>query len=72
MNEYQIVLEWDEEGNCWLATSEGQSNCGLTLVHNSLEVLIENVKYAIKDLTNELNFKIKYNLKYTSEVVDGR
>ncbi|MCL2197274.1 MAG: DUF1902 domain-containing protein [Treponema sp.] len=48
MNEYTILLTWDDEASVWIAESDDIP--GLILESDSFEVLIERVKIAIPDL----------------------
>ena len=49
---YRIDLLWDGEANVWIATSDDVP--GLVLESDSVDVLIEKLKYAIPELI-ELN-----------------
>jgi hypothetical protein len=48
MNEYTVLLTWDEEARVWIA--ESGDIPGLILESGSLDVLIERVRYAAPDL----------------------
>jgi len=48
MNEYTILLIWDDEASVWIAESDDIP--GLILESDSFNVLIERVKIAIPDL----------------------
>ncbi|MCL2277349.1 MAG: DUF1902 domain-containing protein [Treponema sp.] len=48
MNEYDIILTWDEEASVWIAESDDIP--GLILESASFDDLIERVKNAIPDL----------------------
>jgi len=48
MNEYTILLTWDDEASVWIAESDDIP--GLILESDSFDVLIERVKIAIPDL----------------------
>ena len=49
---YRIDLPWDGEANVWIATSDDVP--GLVLESDSVDALIEKLKYAIPELI-ELN-----------------
>jgi predicted RNase H-like HicB family nuclease len=61
MNEYTILLTWDEEAYVWLASSEDVP--GLALEGGSLDALMERVKYAVPDLLDLKDTDIKINFK---------
>ena len=48
MNEYTILLTWDDEASVWIAESDDIP--GLILESNSFDMLIDRVKTAIPDL----------------------
>ena len=48
MNEYEILLIWDEEAQVWYCSSEGIP--GLILESGSLDVLVERVRHAASEL----------------------
>jgi predicted RNase H-like HicB family nuclease len=52
MNEYTIILFWDDEASVWVA--ESQDLPGLILESVSFDTLVERVKKAVPDLL-ELN-----------------
>jgi hypothetical protein len=64
MKDYQMTITWDSEGKCWCAEST-TTLIRLILINESLDKLIEQVKYAIFDVTNENNFKVTYNMNYS-------
>jgi hypothetical protein len=45
---YKVDIEWDDEGNEWVATSDDVR--GLVLNCGSVDVLIERVRFVIPDL----------------------
>jgi len=51
MNEYDIVLTWDDEASVWIAESDDIP--GLILESASFDNLIEKVKNAIPDLLEQ-------------------
>ena len=61
MNEYTVLLTWDNEAYVWLAFSEDVR--GLALESGSLDALMERVKYAIPDLLEIKDTDIKINFK---------
>jgi predicted RNase H-like HicB family nuclease len=61
MNEYTVLLTWDNEAYVWLAFSTDVP--GLALEAGSLDVLMERVQYAIPDLLNLKDTVIKINFK---------
>ena len=61
MNEYTVLLTWDDDAYVWLAASEGVP--GLALEAGSLDVLMERVKYAIPDLLDLKDTDLKINFK---------
>ena len=61
MNEYTVLLTWDNEAYVWLASSEDVR--GLALESGSLDALMERVKYAIPDLLEIKDTDIKINFK---------
>jgi predicted RNase H-like HicB family nuclease len=61
MNEYTVLLTWDEEAYVWLASSEDVP--GLALEAGSLDALMERVKYAVPDLLDLKDTDIKINFK---------
>jgi predicted RNase H-like HicB family nuclease len=48
MNEYRILLTWDEEARVWIAESDDIP--GLILESGSLDALIERVRHAAPEL----------------------
>ena len=48
MNEYNIILSWDDEASIWIA--ESQDIPGLILESGSFDALVERVKIAVPDL----------------------
>ena len=68
MNEYAVVLKWDDEACVWLASSEDVP--GLALEAGSVDALMERVKYAIPDLLNlkDTDFKIDFKAERRAEV----
>ena len=48
MNEYHILLTWDDEARVWIAESDDIP--GLILESGSLDALIERVRYAAPEL----------------------
>jgi predicted RNase H-like HicB family nuclease len=48
MNEYTILVTWDEEARVWIA--ESNDIPGLILESGSLDALIERVRYAAPEL----------------------
>ncbi|MDR0642094.1 MAG: DUF1902 domain-containing protein [Treponema sp.] len=61
MNEYRILLTWDDEAYVWLASSEDVP--GLALEAGSLDALMERVKYAVPDLLDIKDADIKINFR---------
>jgi predicted RNase H-like HicB family nuclease len=61
MNEYTVLLVWDDEAYVWLASSKDVP--GLALEAGSLDALMERVKYAIPDLLGLKDTDIKINFK---------
>ena len=61
MNEYTVLLTWDNEAYVWLASSEDVP--GLALEAGSLDVLMERVEYAVPDLLSLKNTDFKINFK---------
>jgi hypothetical protein len=61
MNEYTVLLTWDDEAYVWLASSEDVP--GLALEAGSLDVLMERVKFAVPDLLGLKNADVRINLK---------
>jgi len=51
MNEYTIMLTWDDESAVWIAESDDIP--GLILESPSFDTLIERVKIAIPDLLEQ-------------------
>ena len=47
MNEYTIVLTWDDEASVWVAEND---DIPIALESDSLDVLIERVKNAVPEL----------------------
>ena len=52
MTQYTVSLDWDDEADVWVATSEDIS--GLVLESGSADALIEKVRVAVPELL-ELN-----------------
>lgn len=52
--EYTVLLQWDNEAEVWIATSEDIK--GLVLESGSFDALIERVRFSIPELL-ELNSK---------------
>jgi len=48
MNEYTVLLTWDEEAQVWYCTSEDIP--GLILESGSLDVLVERARHAAPEL----------------------
>jgi predicted RNase H-like HicB family nuclease len=48
MNEYTVLLTWDDEARVWIA--ESNDIPGLILESGSLDVLMERVRYAAPEL----------------------
>jgi len=48
MNEYEILLTWDDEAKVWYCTSEDIP--GLILESGSMDVLVERVRHAAPEL----------------------
>ena len=48
MNEYTVLLTWDEEAQVWYCTSENIP--GLILESGSLDVLVERARHAASEL----------------------
>ena len=48
MNEYIVLLNWDEEAQKWYCTSEDIP--GLILESDSLDILVERARYAAPEL----------------------
>ena len=48
MNEYEILLNWDEEAQVWYCRSENIP--GLILESGSLDALVERVRHAAPEL----------------------
>jgi predicted RNase H-like HicB family nuclease len=61
MKEYTVLLTWDDEAYVWLASSEDVP--GLALEAESLDVLMERVKYAVPDLLDIKGTDIKISFK---------
>jgi predicted RNase H-like HicB family nuclease len=64
MNEYTIILFWDDEASVWVA--ESQDLPGLIMESVSFDTLVERVKKAVPDLLelNETNHsQIKLHFK---------
>ena len=51
MNEYTIMLTWDDEASVWIAESDDIP--GLILESASFDTLVERVKIAIPDLLEQ-------------------
>ena len=65
--EYKIVLSWDGEAGVWIATSE--DIYGLILEHESFDVLVDRVRYAVPEL---LAFEKKCNNDISLEFLVSR
>lgn len=66
MNEYTIILTWDDEASVWIAESEDIP--GLILESDSCDTLIERVKLAIPDLLeNEKTNNLQTRLHFRAE-----
>jgi predicted RNase H-like HicB family nuclease len=48
MNEYAVLLKWDEEAQVWYCTSEDIP--GLILESGSLDALVERARHAASEL----------------------
>jgi predicted RNase H-like HicB family nuclease len=48
MNEYKVLLTWDDEAQVWYCTSEDIP--GLILESGSLDVLVERARHAAPEL----------------------
>jgi predicted RNase H-like HicB family nuclease len=48
MNEYTVLLKWDEEAQRWYCTSEDIP--GLILESGSMDVLVERARHAASEL----------------------
>jgi predicted RNase H-like HicB family nuclease len=59
MNEYTVLLTWDNEARVWIAESDDIP--GLILESESLDALIERVKDASPELL-ELNGRVHNNV----------
>jgi hypothetical protein len=59
MNEYTVVLSWDDEAYKWYAI---EKDIPIMLEHTSLDTLIERVKLAAPELL-ELNGKPHNNIR---------
>lgn len=57
--EYVINLNWDDEANVWIATSEDIP--GLVLESGSFDALLERVRFAVPELL-ELNSSNQSNI----------
>ena len=68
MNEYTVLLTWDNEAYVWIASSNDVP--GLALEAGSLDVLMERAKYAIPDLLDikGTDFKINFKAERLAEV----
>ncbi len=65
--EFKINLNWDNEASVWIATSDDVD--GLVLESDSIDDLIERVRYAVPELlelNNNSNFDA-INLHFISE-----
>jgi predicted RNase H-like HicB family nuclease len=61
MQEYTVLLNWDNDAYVWLVSSDDVP--GLALESGSLDALMERVKYAIPDLLDLKDMDIKINFK---------
>ena len=57
MNEYTIILTWDNEASVWVAEND---DIPIALESDSLDILIERVRNAVPELL-ELNGKTHAN-----------
>ena len=57
----KVSLTWDNEAYVWLASSEDVP--GLSLESGSLDALIERVKFALPDLLELKDTKIKIDFR---------
>ena len=55
MNEYEVLLIWDDEARVWIAQND---DIPLVLENGSLDLLMEQVRIAVPEIL-ELNGKIK-------------
>jgi len=59
---FKVDIEWDDEGNEWVATSGDVR--GLVLNNGSVDVLIERVRFAIPDLIDVPGpFYVDFNVR---------
>jgi predicted RNase H-like HicB family nuclease len=65
MNEYHILLTWDDEARVWIAESDDIP--GLILESGSLDVLIERVRYAAPELLELSGNTANVSLSFTAE-----
>ena len=71
MNEYEILLIWDEDAHVWIAQND---DIPLVLENNSLDLLMEHVKLAVPEIL-ELNGKehedvyLDFTTKHRAKVI---
>lgn len=53
LNEYEIMLTWDDEAQVWFAKCKDVR--GFILEHESFDVLCERVRVALPDFLKEIN-----------------
>jgi predicted RNase H-like HicB family nuclease len=78
MNEYRILLTWDEEARVWIAESDDIP--GLILESGSPDALIERVRYAAPELLElsgnmadvSLSFRAERHAATMSGTASGR
>lgn len=66
MVEYNVSLNWDNEACVWFATSKDVP--GLALEGGSFDALVERVKFAIPDLLDIKDAKIKFQAERLADV----
>jgi hypothetical protein len=66
MANYNVNLEWDNDAYVWTATSKDVP--GLVLESGSFDALIEDVKYAVPDLTGVKDARIDFKAERLAEV----
>jgi hypothetical protein len=54
MNEYTVLLAWDDEARVWYCTSEDIP--GLILESGSFDVLVERIRYAAPKLLELMGY----------------
>ena len=59
MNKYNVQIIWDDEGNQYIAESDDID--GLVFGSNSLDVLIDRVKFVASDLLNSKEFSLNFS-----------